>query len=324
MSTLGMSHPRANLRGMADLIIQRLNRIARHQRGLITRAQALRAGLTDGQITARLRNGAWLLVRPDVYAIAGAPSSWEQALHAVTLAGPCLASHRSTGFLFGLRSFDRPDELEVVATMEHPVRLTGVKGHRSRALFDADKSSRSGIATVTVERALIDLSGSLTTNVLGATLDDAIRRKLADLSTFRRCAERLTPGRGRSMRRVAEVLGQRLPGYSPGDSDLETRALRLLIAAGFPPPRQQYRMKLRGKTVRIDLAYPDQKIAIELDSWEFHGMGNRTAFRVDRARTNDLLVIGWSPTSFTSDMTDQYFIDTIRGLWPECVQPGAA
>ena len=84
-------------------------------------------------------------------------------------------------------------------------------------------------------------------------------------------------------------------------------------------------MKLRGKTVRIDLAYPEQKIAIELDSWEYHGMNNRTAFSVDRARTNDLLVIGWSPTSFTSDMTDEYFIGTIRALWPdECSRSGAA
>jgi hypothetical protein len=160
---------------------------------------------------------------------------------------------------------------------------------------------------------------------IGAILDDAMRRKIATIDAFRRCAHRHMPGPGRSMKRVRSVLGERLPGYSPGESDLETRALRALVAAGFPPPRQQYRMKLRGRSVRIDLAYPQHKIAIELDSWEFHGLGNRTAFRVDRARMNDLLVIGWLPTSFTSDMSDEYFIDTIRGLWPDkCSRPGAA
>ncbi len=320
-----MSHPHVSLPGVADLIIERLNRIARRQRGLITRAQALAAGLTDGQITARLRNGTWILLRPDVYAVAGAPLSWEQSLLAVTLAAPCLTSHRSTGFLCGLRGFDQPDRIEIVSTFEQFVRLDGVQGHRSRSLFDADKSHRLGIPTVTVERALVDLSGSMSTQQLGLVLDDAIRRRIAELEAFRRCAGRLAPGPGRSMRRVRAVLGERVPGYNPGDSDLETRALRALVAAGFPPPRQQFRMKLRGKNVRLDLAYPEQKIAIELDSWEFHGMGNRTAFRVDRARKNDLLVIGWAPTSFTADMSDEYFIDTIRSLWPdECVHPGAA
>jgi hypothetical protein len=318
-----MSHPRATLPGMADM--EMVNRSARKQRGLVTRVQALACGVTAGQIESRLRNGTWLLVRPDVYAIAGAPQSWEQSLLAVTLAAPCSASHRSTAHLLALRTFDQPARLEVISSHAQFVRLDGVRGHRSRALFDADLTRRRGVPTVTAERALIDLSGSMTTKHLGLVLDDAIRRKVADLETFRRCAGRLAPGPGRSMRRVHDVLGLRLPGYNPGDSDLETRALRILVAAGFPPPRQQYRVRLRTKVARIDLAYPEQKIAIELDSWEYHGMENRTAFTVDRATTNDLLVIGWAPTRFTPDMTDDYFVDTIQRLWPdECVQPGVA
>ncbi len=320
-----MSHPYVSLRGVADIIIERLNRIARQQRGLITREQALAAGLTDGQITARLRRGTWIVIRPDVYGVGGAPPTWEQALLAVTLAVPSYASHRTTAHLSLLRGFPQPERLEVITGYGQHVRLDEVDGHRSRALFDADLTRRSGIPSVTVERALVDLSASMSSQQLGLVLDDAIRRKIAGLEAFRRCADRLAPGPGRSMRRVRSVLSERLPGYSPGDSDLETRALRALVAAGFPPPRQQFRMKLRGKTVRIDLAYPEQKIAIELDSWAFHGMNNRTAFSVDRARKNDLLVVGWSPTSFTSDMTDEYFVGTIRALWPtQCSRSGAA
>jgi hypothetical protein len=306
-------------------VIERLNRIARRQWGLFTRAQALAAGLTDGQITTRLRNGTWILIRPDVYAVGGAPSSWQQSLFAVTLAVPGFASHRTAGHLWPLRGFPQPEHLEVVTGYGQHVRLDGVHGHRSRALFDADVTRRHGIPSVTVERALVDLSGSMSAGEIGSVLDDAIRRKIAELEAFRRCVERLMPGPGRSMGRARDALGERLPGYDPGGSDLETRALRALVSAGFPPPRQQYRIKLRGKTARIDLAYPAAKIAIELDSWEFHGMGNRTAFSVDRARMNDLVVIGWSPTSFTSDMTDAYFIDTIRALWPDpCSRSGAA
>jgi hypothetical protein len=224
-----------------------------------------------------------------------------------------------------LRGFAQPEQLQVVTSYDQHVRLDQVRGHRSRALFDADRTRRNGIPTVTAERALVDLSGSMTPKHLGLVLDDAIRRRIAGLESFRRCAGRLAPGPGRSMRRVHDVLGLRLPGYQPGDSDIETRALRVLVAAGFPPPRQQYRIRLRTKLARIDLAYPEQKIAIELDSWEYHGKENRTAFTVDRAASNDLLVIGWAPTRFTPDMSDEYFIDTIRRLWPdECSRSGAA
>jgi hypothetical protein len=313
---------------MAD--IEKLNRWARRQRGLFTRWQALAAGFTDGQITARLRSGEWDSPRPEVYRIAGAPQSWEQAVLAVTLSSgsTALASHRTAAHLWDLRGFRQPDQIEVIAPFARPLRLAGVRGHRSRAIFDEDRTARLGIPAVTAERTLVDLSGSLSQIQLGRVLDDAIRREVATLEAFRRCATRLAPGPGRSMTRVRAMLADRVPGYSPGESDLESRALRVLVAAGLPPPRQQHRMTLRGKKVRIDLAYPDQKIAIELDSWEFHGNGNRTAFTVDKARANDLVVIGWSPTSFTSDMTDEYLVDTVMRLWrraaAQCSQSGAA
>ena len=124
----------------------------------------------------------------------------------------------------------------------------------------------------------------------------------------------LLPAPGRSMSKVHAVLGARIPGYDPGDSDLETRALRALTAAGLPPPKQQHRMVLRGKKVRIDLAYPELKIAIELDSWKYHGGDNYTAFTDDRARKNDLIALGWAAPSFTESMTDEYFVSVIREL----------
>ena len=148
---------------------------------------------------------------------------------------------------------------------------------------------------------------------MGRLLDDAIRRRLATLEEFRRCAERLAPAPGRSIRKVNLVLANRLPGYSPGDSDLETRALRALTRAGLPPPRQQYRMILAGRKVRIDLAYPEHRIAIELDGWEYHG--SRSAFDADRCRSDDLFVARWAPVRFTSTMTDEYFVSVVSALF---------
>lgn len=301
--------------------LQLIDRITRLQYALITRAQALAAGLTDGQIEVRLRNGVWIEIRPSVYAIAGAPQSWHQMLLASVLAHGCQswASHATANHLWALKGFDQPEELELIAHLGTQIRLDGVRGRRSGSLFDSDLTVRHGIPTVSAERALIDVSSRLTENRLGRILDDALRRRIIDLEEFRRCAQRLLPAPGRSMSRVHAALGARIPGYDPGDSDLETRALRALTAAGLPPPKQQHRMLLRGRRVRIDLAYPDLKIAIELDSWKYHGGDNLTAFTDDRARKNDLIALGWAAPSFTESMTDEYFFSVIRELYDAAI-----
>jgi len=304
-----------------------LDHTTRLQYALVTRAQALAAGLSDGQIRARLRNGTWIEVRPSVYAIAGAPQSWHQMLLASVLAfgAASWSSHETASHLWTLRTFDQPERLELVTALGSRARLEGVRDRRSGSLFESDLTVRHRIPTVTAERALIDVSSRLSADRLGRVLDDAMRRRLIDLEEFRRCAGRLLPAPGRSMSKVHAVLGARIPGYEPGDSDLETRALRALTAAGLPPPKQQYRMILRGKKVRVDLAYPELKIAIELDSWKYHGGNNLTAFTHDRAKKNDLIAKGWAAPSFTESMSDEYFVSVIRELYDAAIgrQPAA-
>ncbi len=124
---------------------------------------------------------------------------------------------------------------------------------------------------------------------------------------------RLHPGPGRSLKAMHKVLGERWPGYDPGESDLETRAVRAIARAGLPLPRQQYRMRLAGRPVRIDLAYPELKIAIEVDSWEFHGQV-RSQFDCDHIRRDELVLLHWTPFTFTSAMSDEYFVRSTRTL----------
>ena len=208
----------------SSMSIRRIDLITRAQYALITRAQALAAGLTDGQVEVRLRTGAWIEIRPSVYAIAGAPQSWPQILLASVLAHGCesWATHATGCHLWQLKGFDQPEELELVARLGTLIRLDGVRGRRSGALFDSDLTTHRRIPTVTAERALIDVSSRLTADRLGRVLDDAMRRRLINLEEFRRCAQRLLPAPGRSMSKVHAVLGARIPGYDPGDSDLET------------------------------------------------------------------------------------------------------
>jgi len=290
-----------------------LNQIARKQHALVTFDQALAAGLSPSQVRHRVRSGEWSPVRPGVYAISGAPPTWLQAVAAVALSsGPhAWVSHETAGAIWCLPGAT-DESIHVVTNLDRRVRLAGVQGHRSGALFSADLTIRHHIPVTTPARSLVDLSGGLTPRRLGMAIDDAVRRRIMSLDSLRRCVARLPEAPGRRPVAIEELLADRLPGYDPGDSDLETRVLRTLVAAGFPPPVQQHRVKIAGRTFRIDLAYPAWRIAIELDGWEFHH--TRTAFDDDRARANLLVAHGWTLVRFTSRSTDAEIIACLRAF----------
>ncbi len=63
-----------------------VRQIAVRQHGLITRGQALEAGLTARMIEGRLRSGAWTAVHKTVYRLGGSPVTWHQRVMAACLA----------------------------------------------------------------------------------------------------------------------------------------------------------------------------------------------------------------------------------------------
>lgn len=281
------------------------------QHALITLEQLRRAGVTDDQIESRLSSGRLLRIRPRVYRVPGAPPTFEQAVLAAALTvGPdAVASHASAAALWGL-PFAVQDALELTTSRSHWIRLAGVRSHRTTTFLRCEHTVRKHIPTTTVARTLVDLSSRLSVSQLGRMTDDALRKGTLRLDDLRRCVAGLAPARGRRPKRIEAVLARRLPGYEPGDSALEMRFVRALLAAGLPELVQQYRVRIGARRYRLDLAYPDEKLAIELDGWETHRM--RSAFDEDRARANDLVVAGWHVLRFTSSMTNEQAVSTVR------------
>jgi very-short-patch-repair endonuclease len=72
----------------------------------------------------------------------------------------------------------------------------------------------------------------------------------------------------------------------------------------------QHRVTMGTRRYRIDLCYPELRIAIEFDSWQFHS--GRRAFDEDRARANQLVLLGFVVLHFTSKSSDQTIVDTVR------------
>lgn len=285
--------------------------IAERQLGLISHLQAMVAGMSHRQIQYRVETDVWERVRPRVFLLRGAPRSWPQTVLSAALAAGELtqASHRTAARLWDL-PVERSDRIEITVPIERRVRIAGVVAHRSGTLHELDVAMVGPIPATSPARTLGDLSSTLTIEQLGRALDDGLRRGILSLSAMHAVSSRFAAiSPGRSPKKMTAVLAARIPGYDPGDSDLETDVWEAILGAGLPAPVRQHRVKVGGRTLKLDLGYPKQRIAIEVDGFGPHA--TRTAFDIDRVRQNALTLAGWRILRFTSRSTGD---DIVRAV----------
>jgi REase_MTES_1575/Transcriptional regulator, AbiEi antitoxin len=274
-------------------------KIAASQHGLAELRQLEAEGVRRPHIERRLQRGQLKRVRAGVFAVAGSPPSFEQT---VLAAGPhAVASHSTAAVLFDL-PLAQHEVLELTTSRPHWARMSGVRAHRTVAFLSCEHTVHRKIPVTSVARTLVDLSGSFSVAQLGRMTDRALRKGKLRLDELRRCVAGLPPARGRHPTRIERFLSRRLAGYEPGDSGLEMRFARAIVDGGLPEPVPQHPVSVGKRRYRVDLAYPEFKIAIEIDGWEYHC--SRSAFDDDRSRANDLVVAGWQVLRFTSSMAD--------------------
>lgn len=290
------------------------------QLALVTRQQLRERGVSKQQLSTLVANRVLERVRPLVYAMVGAPKSWEQGLLAILLSvgGDAAASHASATKQWLFR-YSLDDRYEITVVSDHRPRLKGVRMHRSTRLDTADIVTRNGIPTTSFERTICDCTTRLSAFQLGRNLDDGLRRGVASLSRLKDCAERLESGPGRHMTVVRELLAKRGVDYNPGDSGSELRILDLFLSAGIPRPVQQLRVKLGSETYDLDYSWPDLMVFAEFYGGPFHIGASAVAY--DNKRLTSLVAAGWTPLVFTDDSTNAEIIERTttvlarQGVW---------
>ncbi|MGO2931769.1 endonuclease domain-containing protein [Microbacterium sp.] len=224
-----------------------------------------------------------------------------------------LFSGRTAARLWGLPlpwHWKKTELLDVVVPLHlSPPTVPGVRGHRlaahklrpwtvaGAAVVDAVTALFTCASELTVPEAVTMLDALLTTADdypdLGpgrplATMDE-ITQRLAEWGRF--------PGSG-TVRKAAPLARTRV------ESPKETATRLLIRDAGFPEPAVQHEVRDGGRFVaRVDLAYPELRIAIE-----YEGDGHRTdkeQWRSDIRRQRDLEDCGWIVIRLTqSDLDD--------------------
>jgi hypothetical protein len=286
-------------------------RWAERNDGLISNEVARNAGMSKPELEHERSSGRLRPIRRGVSVVNGTPPSWRQAVRAVLLScgDHVAASHLTAVTLLG-GDGRAADQIHVVADLAHQVHLDGVMCHRSRLLEEGDIVTRHGMCCTSPLRTVIDLSGPMTVKELGTVVDDFLRRRLLRLEELRARVDRTRSAPGRSVATLRQVLAQRLPGYDPGESELEGRISRLIDGHGLPRPTQQHRVRFGPVRYRIDFAWPDRKLYLEGNGFGFHMLA--TDLDSDARRQNELVLDGWAPIEITWRMSDREIADTIH------------
>lgn len=281
-----------------DKTLLRLDETARRQHGLVTSAQAV-------AILGPHRKARWVhqrkltMVQPSVFRLTGAPETWHQSLTAAVLAADGVVSHRSAAELWGLLPSAGYVEVSI-----HPERTPRLQppaiAHRIKDLHPELAKEREGLRITDPVRTIIDLGLVVPRTVVSDALTRGLTLGLLTLEDVGRLRDAL----GRQGRNGTGVIRHILEARSaqPGveESVLERRFLDLARRAGLPALVVQHEVWDKGRFVaRVDAAYPDRKIAIELDGYGPHSTPE--AFQRDRTRQNRLVALGWTVLRFTWD-----------------------
>jgi very-short-patch-repair endonuclease len=261
------------MRGEGGPAGQRIAAIADRQHGVVTVAQLFGAGLSETAVQRAVEAGRLHRLHRGVYAVGHRSLSWRgRWLAAVLAAGEgAVVSHGSAAALWEyLRPIRGPVHVIVPAAVRRKSR-PGLQIHRSRTLTARDVTRRHGIAVTSPARTIEDVRGTV------------------EPYLFRRAL------------RQAELAGHQVPHLSAVKrtrSDLELLFLTLCDDHGLPRPLVNRRVAGH----RVDFFWPDQRLAVETDSWDYHR--GSVAFEDDHDRDLELRARGITTRRYTGDQLE--------------------
>jgi very-short-patch-repair endonuclease len=272
------------------------------QDGLITTAQAVQHGLDESVLRRRAREQGWHRVAPRVYLAAGHRLTVRARIRAAglwggeyaTICGPAAAWWH--GMLTAAPG-------ETAVTVPRRLGLRGYPGVRIRRrdLADLDRIHIDRIWCAAAPLAALETAIAVPDGL--AFLDRALQNHVRFDQLYQAYCRNV--GAYGATRIGALVVA----AADRADSAAERRMIAILRGAGLTGWQ-------RGVPIerwKIDFAFPDAMLAIEVDGWAYHSDVDR--FRADRLKGNALVRAGWKLLRFTwYDLTNrpQYVVAEIR------------
>lgn len=286
--------------------------IAAMQGGVVTRRQAIDAGLTGDQVDARLRSHRWRPLIAGCYRIFDMEGHLDLVRAAVAALPNAVASHFSAAAIYGMGKVEATEPSVLVHSRTTHV-FPRVRVFRCHDLVDSHIARVNDLPTTTVARTIVDLAPLISSSHLEVVVDDVVAAHLVSIDEIRLVLDSVARRGKPGVRSLRNVLDDRTGDDRPA-SVLERIGNRLLVDQGirdfeteFPIPWSQNR--------RFDVAFVESRVAIEWDSRRWHTQ--KKAFQQDRQRDRDALLHGWRVLRFTWEdvhIRPATVVTTIRAL----------
>jgi predicted transcriptional regulator of viral defense system len=256
---------------MTRPLIPKLHSLASDQQGIVTRAQAISAGLSPSAIRRRVDSGDWQLLDRSIYATFTGKSNREAKLWKTLLrAGPgALLSHETAAEVHGFAEQPSPRihiSIPETRNSDRQRKRPGVVIHRRRALVP-DLQPSWQLPRTTVEDTVLDLIDA------AKTFDDAygwICRALGKQRTATVLLRKALTHRSRIRWRawITEALDDADEGIN---SPLERRYVYGVERAhGLPKAKRQAQRRLGSGNSYVDNLYEPYGVCVELDGAAAH------------------------------------------------------
>jgi very-short-patch-repair endonuclease len=281
------------LQGVTSIPDRALLHLAARQGGVVGRSQALAAGLSTSGVSRRLDSREWVRVQPRAYRMTCLPLDRSGPMWAAVLSSPAstaVAAGRSAAWWH--RLLDEPPAMpEIIVPRSCAPRLRAVTVTRTE-LDSLDRVVRRGLPVVSAEMAVLQSIAVLPAGG-AALLDRAIQGGLRHTALS---AAAVRWRRHRGARAVNALLRAAADGAASEAERIAHRLLRSAAIRGWSPNRRV------GRAV-VDIAFADDRLAVEIDGWAWHH--DRERFERDRSRQNALVLAGWTVLRFTwGDLTE--------------------
>jgi hypothetical protein len=258
--------------------------LADAQYGVVSRAQLLELGFSDGDVDRRVKSGRLHRVHHGVFAVGHRVLTVDGRWRAAVLAAGsgAVLSHGSAAAAWELRPTTSGSIHVTVPSHSGRKRRAGLRLHRSITLQARDVTVHRGIPITTPARTIVDLARTLKGRPLEQALDLAEQRRLLDFAELRR-------------RSIPASLQAVLNSYAPAAtrSELEERFLRLCDEHGIERPEAN--SMIAG--YEVDFVWHARRLIVEVDGYAYHRSPG--AFEADRERDVALTLAGWRVMRFT-------------------------
>lgn len=269
-----------------------LDDILRRQDGVLTLRQALLAGLSQDAVDRRVRSGHWRRCARGVYFVDDRPFTDSARVRAAVwgYGARAAASGLAAAWWHGLTTF-APEIVEVTIPREQRRAHLPSTRLRRRDLGSWDVVERRGLqltaVPLTVVEAAVRRGGG--PKILDSSLQRHVELRALWTAHLRNKGRHGSP----AARRLLRVAGD------GAHSEAERLLIRLLRAARITG----WKANLPVAGYRVDVAFPNSRVAIEVDGFAFHS--DSDDFHADRVRQNAISLAGWQVLRFTwLDLTE--------------------